>query len=231
MRKVYKNKIYEIIKTQNIDPNQFNMSEFPEGENTVAKLNTFDNKMSFKFKNPSTSWELFQVSYSYFTPDFKQSGWIPMNNKFFNPDQMTKAFLEWLNGQIKPYFDEIDGIDKWSNLEFEKNILAISQIALDNTNNFTLEDSAKITASIDELKKLVTDNFALNEHQLKFLEERLDYLSESTTRLNKFDWSNLLISIITGIAINMAVDIETGRQLSGLINQAFANIKSLLLNQ
>jgi len=228
MKKIYKNDIHRIIKEEvNLDPNQFKIIEEVLHDNHVASLLSIDNKMCFKFLNPPTSWDVFQISFTLFNPTFTRTGWTPQSN-YLSYGETKIKFIEWLRTHAKSYVDDIQGIDNWTPFQFETNIFQLSQIPIDDKSNFTIDDSEKIFNSIDNLKQLLIDKFEPTEIQLAFINERLNYLSESTNRLNKYDWSNLLISVFMSIAINMSFDTETGRRFFDLINQAFKNVKYLL---
>lgn len=80
-----------------------------------------------------------------------------------------------------------------------------------------------------EFKRLVVENYNPTNDQLDFISERLDYLTDSVNRLNRYDWKGLALSILTSIAINLTVDTQGGKMLFELFTQALHSVIKLLL--
>jgi hypothetical protein len=230
MLKVYKNTVYNIIKeTVKLDPNLFYITDELDEGKPVSVLSIKESPMKFVFRNKATSWDLFDCRQTVFSPDFRMTSWTPVpTNSYLSFDDISKIFISWLNYHAKSYLTERDLIDVWNQFQFETNIFDLAQSSISNNSKFNIEDSESVSNSIDSLKKLIDDKYHLTEIQFKYINERLDYLSEATNRLGKFDWSNLFVSIMISIAINMGVDTNTGKEFFELIKIAFNDVKYII---
>jgi hypothetical protein len=82
--------------------------------------------------------------------------------------------------------------------------------------------------SINELKLLIHQNFNTSQEQQKLVDDRLNYLIDSTNRLNKFDWKSVSISTMLSIVTTLTLDVEKGRQLFVLFQKVFSIIPLLV---
>lgn len=229
MLKAHKNEIHKIIsEVANLDPNRFTLVDKDDAGFPVSQISTIDLKMSFWFRNRPHSWEVFDYKQTKFSPDFSVASWLPQNGQTFNFQQVSEIFTKWLNTQVKPFFEELDSVDKWNSFQFETDIFHLLQEDIADNSNFSIEETSKISKSIDNLRQLIIDKFDPVEERLKFIDERLNYLSESTSRLGKFDWKGQFVSTMISIAINMMFDKETGNAFFKLIKEAFSGVKSII---
>ena len=127
-------------------------------------------------------------------------------NKFANYTEASKLCISWLQTHAKNYLKEKEKANHWEQFQIESNIFKLAQVDIGNNSNFNMEASTKIINSIDNLKQLIIDKYHPTEDQVTYMSARLDYLSEATNRLGKFDWSNSFVSFIIAIAINMGVE-------------------------
>lgn len=233
MIKLHKNDIYRIIKeVHKLDPNNFILTDYNDEDFPISKLTIRNSEMNFIFKNVLNKWERFHIKYNLFTPNCKSTDWIP-NPKVsssFKYEEVITHFNIWINNHAKPYLEEQGYIDLWNNFQFETSIFELTQIRLGDNSKFNTDESSKISNSIENLKQLILDNYETNRLQQEYIIERLDYLSDATNRLGKFDWANMLVSVMISIAINMNFDTESGRKFFDLIKEAFNNVRFLLSN-
>jgi hypothetical protein len=75
---------------------------------------------------------------------------------------------------------------------------------------FTANEKKYILSGLNEIKQ-----YLLTAHKLdpELVESRLNYLAESSERVGRKDWLNLLISVLVGIVINAALPPEATREL------------------
>jgi len=230
MKKVYKNELHRIIKEDfGLDTNRFTVKDLMHADRPLLNLSIIDSKLEFEFLNTNASWDDFKFRYSLFTPDYRWTDWHPDGNALANWQGTCLTFKGWLSKHVKPFFEEIEGVDKWNSFQLERNIFQLTQASIDDNIQFNFEESTVIMQAIENLRQLISDKYDLTEEQLAFVSHRLDYLSDATGRMNKFDWSNLMVSIVISIAINMAIDTDTGKEFYELVNAAFANVKLLFL--
>lgn len=229
MLKVHKKEIRRIINDiVNLNPDRFILLENDDDGFPVAKLTVVNSEMSFWFRNMKNSWNDFHYRHTIFSPSYSITEWDPQLSQGFNFHQTSDALTRWLKSHAKPYLEEVDSVDEWNKFQFETDILNIATGSPENNRNFTVEESNEIITSIDNLKNMIIDKFNPLEDQVKFMKERLDYLSDATNRLGKFDWSALFISTMISIAVNMIFDKDVGIHFFELIKQAFSNVKNII---
>lgn len=140
---------------------------------------------------------------------------------------IDNEFKYWINAVVKRYIYEEEMPDLWSQGRFYDSFTS-SNIFEEDLLPFSSEEKVQIQIAIREFKRLVTDTYDPTHEQIAFINERLNYLVDAVDRLNRFDWKGLAISVVTGIAINLSVDTEGGRQLFRLFRQAFEIVMRLL---
>jgi len=227
--KRFKNDIYGIIEESGIDPKRFKLYEDKEEGSATSILDLIDSPLTFYFINSDTSWIDFNASYIRFLPNYP---FYPLErqNSYISFDDCKEIFKSWLKNDVEPYIEDNDRDDRWSEFQFETNIYALTRIEFGNSSNFSSTEMAQVKIAIDNLKTLMIEHFNPTIQELEFINNRLDYLSEATTRLGKFDWSNTFVSILISIAINMCFDTETGKLFFNLIKQVFGSFENFLSN-
>jgi len=104
----------------------------------------------------------------------------------------------------------------------------LESAASSDTSNapFTDEEKAHIVQGINEIKQ-----YLLTAHKLdpEFVESRLNYLVESSERVGKKDWINLLISVLVGIVISAALPPEAIRELFRFVGTVLRQIINMPL--
>ncbi|HEX2628410.1 MAG TPA: hypothetical protein VHM26_05350, partial [Chitinophagaceae bacterium] len=213
MRKVYKNDIYRIItEVVKFDPTKFILTDSTDSGHPVSTIAVRNSEMNFIFRNAKNSWEHFDVRFTRFSPNNEMSAWTPSSaGSYIDYQEAAKIFTQWLSSHAKNFIEEQDLTDNWINFQFETNIFELTQIRFDDNSHFNIDESSRISNSIDGLRQLIIEKFNPNNEQLEFINQRLDYLIESTNRLGKFDWTSTMISIMISIAINMGFDTQTGK--------------------
>lgn len=232
MKKSYKANLYNIIKNEfALSPTRFyTLDETIDNKPTTA-IGIVDTKLKFYFLNPEHTWDHFKIKQTYFTPNFAESSWIPTNNELLTYTQAEGQFKTWLQNHAKPFIIENDLDDVWNSIRLEEHLLQLTQIEITDKTQFTSDECMKIQASIDSLRKLLVDRFALSDLQLQYTNERLDYLANAVIRLNKFDWVNLLVSILLSIAINMSIDTNTGSIFWELVKTALSQVRGFFISK
>ena len=115
---------------------------------------------------------------------------------------------------------EADAPDLWA--EFAANASPVS------TEQFSDEEKTQIRVILQQFKVTIVHEFNPTEAQLSQITEKLDHLSESVNRLNRFDWSGVAIQTIIGIAVELALDQPKRQLLFSLFRQAFRAVQLLL---
>jgi len=93
---------------------------------------------------------------------------------------------------------------------------------------FSSEEKVHIRSLIDGLSKEIVEALQPTTDELKTINTRLEYLSDSVDRLNKFDWRGAAFATVAAIVTALALDAEKGVLLFNLFKQAFSEVILLL---
>jgi len=224
MRKKYKNQLFDLITKKGYSPDDFTLKE----EGGEGKTTIFYKKTRFYFiiRNSSESYDEFDYSFVRYAPDFPvsaifpQQGWDSFNS-------VLQVFSNWLLYNIQEFEADEFEPDLWSEYKKGNSSLNFNEIDFSDKSNFSESERKQVSMAINELKLLISKNFDTIAEEQILVNERLDYLIESSNKLNKFDWKSLVISTIIGIATTLTLDVEKGKLLYELFRQVFSNVRNL----
>ena len=125
---------------------------------------------------------------------------------------------------IKVLRKELDAPDLWASIGQEKALsTAASSAHLDNR-PFTAAEQTLIAAKLDEIKGYILEEQQLTADQGETVERELAYLWESSERLGRKDWLNVLLGALVSLAIGLALDSEKARGLLRLAGAVFQSL-------
>lgn len=228
MRNKYKNAILRIIEDAGFSRSDFTVSEsnqIGEFENHfVSSFKYRNSPFIFEVRTSNVSFEEMDYRYVQYGPSFEFSIFFPENG-YTDFENIANAFEDWLYESVKEYEEDQFEPDLWADYENGQSSVDISQIDFNDKSSFSIIEKKQVQLAINEVKYLIEKQFNPVEEQLKLINERLDYLTQSTENLNKFDWKSLLFSTIIGIATTLTLDTEKGNALFNLFKQVFSSIK------
>jgi len=116
---------------------------------------------------------------------------------------------------------EAESPDLWGSISKEAQILESAASSDTSNASFTAEEKTYVVQGINEIKQ-----YLLTAHKLdpELVESRLNYLVESSERVGRKDWINLLISVLIGIVINAALPPEATRELFRFVGTVLRQI-------
>lgn len=228
MRNKYKNAILKIIEDAKFSRSDFSVFEDKRngeyGDYVVTSFKYKNSPFIFEVRISSRSFEEMDYRYVQYGPSFEFSEFYPESN-YTNFDNVESAFYNWLYESVKEYEEDQFEPDLWADYENGQSSVDIGQIDFNDKSSFSIIERKQVQLAINEVKYLIEKYFSPVEEQLKLINERLEYLTESTENLNKFDWKSLLFSTIIGIATTLTLDTEKGKALFDLFKQVFSSIK------
>jgi len=116
---------------------------------------------------------------------------------------------------------ETESPDLWGAIS--KGAQVLESAASSDTSNapFMTEEKEYIVQGVNEIKQ-----YLLTAHKLdpELVESRLNYLIESSERVGRKDWINLLVSVLVGIVISAALPPETTRELFRFVGTVLTQI-------
>jgi hypothetical protein len=210
------NRLFEAIQDAGLEPTDF---EWRDTTNLItyvifSKLVHTPSGYYFTFNN-----------YSGF-----ESSWTPgmqtlSDSEYFEDwDSQVSAFTFWLEYLKR----ETESPDLWAAVGEGAGVLETAASADTSNVPFTAKEKAYIIGGINEIKE-----FLLTAHSVdpELVESRLSYLIESSERVGRKDWINLLISVLVGIVISAALPPEVTRELfrfAGTVLRQIINMPLLL---
>jgi hypothetical protein len=109
---------------------------------------------------------------------------------------------EFLGQWLRLLRTELDAPDFWEQAKsLQEMIRAASSTKIPN-DPFTPEELKVVAARLVDLEKFVKKGRRLKAHEIRQLTEQMAYLAETSERLGRKDWLNLLFSVIVSIAVS-----------------------------
>jgi len=122
---------------------------------------------------------------------------------------------------------ELEEPDLWATISQEKRLAEGASEASGNS-PFSLEEQQRLAQDVKEIREFIARTFSLNQEQAKFVDDRLNYLTESAERLGRKDWINLALSVLMTIIIGLAMPPDASRELLRFAGEVF---KRLIVGQ
>lgn len=227
MRKKHRNVILQIIKDHGLSPSKFEVIESISEDKLELSTTSFrykDSPFFFDIRISNDSYDLFDCRFVLYGPKFPVTDYFP-EDSFANFDTVASDFEDWIKKQIMEYEEDKFEPDLWADYINGSGNIDINQIDFNDKTKFSDDQQKQVLIAINEVKYLVEKHFSPTEQELILINERLNYLVDSSKNLNKFDWKSLLFSTIIGIATTLTLDTEKGKLLLELFRRVFSSIK------
>lgn len=137
-----------------------------------------------------------------------------------NWQNKTDVCNEWLVRLKK----EVDAPDLWATIGQEKALsTAAASADLDNR-PFTAAEQSLIATKLDEITGFLLEGQEFGAEQAEAVEREFAYLKESSRRLGRKDWLNILLGGLFGLAVTLALDPEKAKGLLSLAGTVFQSL-------
>ncbi|HMH44820.1 MAG TPA: hypothetical protein VK557_15120 [Pyrinomonadaceae bacterium] len=209
------NEVFEMITALGLEPSDFEWQTV-KGYVTTYQVSELVHRSSgyyFMFDNAGDRF------FSKWSPGKETLSQTLEAGSWLAQCKLVAAWLSYLKR-------ETHSPDLWEQISTEARVLE-SAASSDSTNDsFTADEKAYIVQGIQEIKQ-----FLLTAHKVdpELVEARLNYLIESSERVGRKDWINLLISVLVGIVINAALPPETTRELFRFVGTVLRQIINMPL--
>jgi hypothetical protein len=223
-----KDRLLKIVTASGMDPTDFGVSEARDSNGLpVFKLRLAqDTRLFFSAVAHPTDYDQVRCIHSTFSPDFREMAFQP--DGWIGIEQAYVLFETWLYQHVKRYLREITIPDPWRHLALRPEIGGITLATPYDTATFTSIEQAQIREALGRFRNLAVAEFKLTQDRICALDDRVGYLSDAVTRLNRFDWKNVALSSIVTISTALSLSTEQGRLLAQLFKQAFSVVSGLL---
>ena len=219
----HKNALLTVIKKSAFDPKLFGSEIGTIDGKDFFIIRLLNSPLQFAVR-PRGEFKSFYYHRSLFTPGFP----LGIEQLSISPEDLVDTFEDWLDSTVKPYLDDVSTPDLWQILE-DTWAETISEIdTTDYLEPFSEEEKTQLRLSINEFRLLIVNNFNPNKEELAAINDRLEYLSDSMDKHNKFDWKGIAIYTVITIIVTLALNPEQSQQLFQLFKQVFSNIIYLL---
>ena len=101
--------------------------------------------------------------------------------------------------------------DLWAELRREVHLLEVGSNEVTDNTLFTQDEQKQIAEQLRGLAKHVSDASSLSEAQKQILNEKIDYLVDSSRRLGRKDWLNIFIGVTLGYLLSTALPPDVAR--------------------
>lgn len=190
-----KNLILQAIVEAGFNPSNFHWSEQESSRYKVI----------ISVLNYTSSGYFFSFDYNFV------STFSPDETMLVNTQNLGSWDLQWqvLQSWLVCLKRETEAPDLWSTIAQESELLDATDSGNDNS-SFNKEEKKYIISAIDEIRKYLLE---VHKMDAEIVEPRLKYLEESSERLGRKDWKNVLLSVIIGIILNATVTPESSRDI------------------
>lgn len=214
LKKTQKNNVLDAITSSGLNPSNFNWNIIDSRESTLSKISQLCYKDSpyffnFDFYDDETRWVRYSPGADLMITDCAVGG----NNGW--KDTKTNV-LRWLSA-LK---EEIEEPDLWKRLGEYGSPDGASPIEDTSNEQFTAIEVDRITESIQQAQQFIEKHYEKNEA----IEEKLDYLIESSKRMGKRDWLNICIGTLVTLGIQYSIEKDHLQQIWNLIKEGLTGI-------
>jgi hypothetical protein len=186
--------------------NGWNPADFEWKDERSRRSSTNRALISKLVHKPSGFWFTFDNANSAFYVQFSPAAQtLQGTSNASSWDGQLSTFHAWL-GYLKR---ETEAPDLWNAISQEPNLINSATSDTDNA-LFSAEEKHYILSGLNEIKQ-----YLLTAHRLdpELVEGRINYLIESSERLGRKDWKNLLLATLVSIIINAALPSDTVREI------------------
>jgi hypothetical protein len=216
--KSQKNVIFNLIKSSELEPFNFIWSERPSKHSAqeLISILTYDGTdFFFAFESKRG------VPYSVFSPGEEIT--IEADYPESWQDQQTEV-RRWLR-YLK---NEISQPDLWEEV-YKYQTPEIGRPSEDtNNSSFTFTEVEHIQLKMEEIRAYLLKNYAKNDTQIKLVNEKLDYLIQSSKKFGRKDWLNIAIGTLVTLSSALALPPEHTKTIWVLLKAAVVGIIKLL---
>ncbi|HMO81731.1 MAG TPA: hypothetical protein PKD24_13155 [Pyrinomonadaceae bacterium] len=144
--------------------------------------------------------------------------------RFLTWNEITRYFDNWIDGHLRKHVEEIEAPDLWKEIASRETLSKGFRSPTIDNRPFTADEAVQIKFCLGEFRQALADELNPSKEQLDFINERLAYLESAIDRLNRFDWTSVLLSSCISIATNLTVDTSRGNMILDLLYRCFRSV-------
>ena len=195
LRKQHKNDIFKAIRAVGLDPNEFDLEDFDDGDR-------------IKHKRSESYFIVRREAAHYVGQSLVGDGVVwPTGASSW---QTLMQRISWWLEEVK---QDLDTPDLWAELKREAQLLRADSGVVSENTAFTVDEQREIAGRLKKLGEYVSDTHSLSKAQIQVLEEKLDYLVDASARLGRKDWLNAFIGAILSFVLTATFAPESARTI------------------
>jgi hypothetical protein len=118
---------------------------------------------------------------------------------------------------------ELGTPDLWSALAGQHELFSESPGVETNT-PFTSDELRRVDATLAEIRELARRSYQLNAGQAEILDRRLEYLESAARRLGRWDWRNVLLSVIVQLVFQAVLTSARAQEVLALAEKLLRSV-------
>lgn len=213
--KSQRNDIFNSIRICGLNHKDFDWSEgdFTDADGQFDVLTYKDSDYYFQFKiyDKSFSW-----SYSPGTSLLDVSGGGTIIEDW---NDMHEAAEIWMESIKK----DINEPDLWANLPETSDSLWQSTVSEYENSRFTNDEHTIIVQGVQKIREFVIE-FGIANNEIKLLDNKLDYLVESSKKLGRKDWILVAWGTLLSVITSLALDSNSAKTIFEIAGKAFNDL-------
>lgn len=227
MLKTYKNRFLQRLYNMDLSPESFEKKEGNTEGHASFQLKAKDTPLHFTVRVSQDSHHEFDYRYVQFAPGTPLSEWLPERN-WASIEGVYDAFSDWYTNHVAIYLAEVTAPDLWAQIQSQKPVVSDEPVGSDDREQFSKSEQDQIQMAISEFRQIIIEKHAPTDEQLQLINNRLDYLSEQVSLLNRINWRALALGTLIAVIIQLYLGQEQGKELFELGQRIFSNIVPLL---
>ncbi len=200
--------VFNILKSKDLEPSDFKWEDVTTGL-SASKVSRLVHKSGyyFTFANAESNFN------SIYSPGHETLADSSASGTWTSQLEIFKNWVSYLKR-------EIETPDVWGAISSGANLV---DTASSETSNepFTSEQKRYVAIGLDEIKQ-----YLLTAHKLdpELVEGQINYLRESSERMGRKDWINVLISVLVGFILNATVTPDSARDIFRFVGTVLKDI-------
>jgi hypothetical protein len=229
MLKKQKNALFQLMQSSFVNVDDFDFSTEKSQHFEYAKIQLKKTGYFFSIRNPVNNSRQFEYNYVKVAALPTETGFQRKKDRsYLSFEELHEVFNNWLQEEIKRYYDELHTPDLWQEYLDHRSVISLDTVGYDERYYFNREEREQIKFAVRDIRVLIIRKYSPSLDIGKAIGDRLNYLIESSDRLNSFDWKSVLIMTILNISFMLELDQLKGKELFRLFSKIFHMIPRIL---
>jgi hypothetical protein len=230
-----RNECFRIVQEKRLNVADFEWTEYKHkpDDNVPRLVTAYPRPTSYTYSKLVHS-----ISRHYFDFCGDSPKWSPDEFRFEGSAQVSAVRESERWKEKLRYFDRWAGFlarevltpDLWEAVRTGGELPGLSGDARLSNAPFTPKEQTYLAQQLKEIHQFVERTEQLQDDQKRFLEERFAYFEESSKRLGRKDWLNLLMGALLNTVINLAIPPDKINEIFHFTSTALSQLFSVRLS-